>query len=99
MVDEEFEIALAKCANGECMTICPISQVAGWSKCTTHLARASLAYINHFKSEKQLAETQLRKLLSALYKLTDNTWEAYELCRDDVVKLANDYGVKEEELK
>lgn len=45
------------------------------------------------------AETQLKELLSALYKLTDNVWQAYELCRDDVLKLAKDYGIKEEELK
>lgn len=56
------------------------------------------SYVKQLKSEKQLAETQLKELLSALYKLTDNVWQAYELCRDDVLKLAKDYGIKEEEL-
>lgn len=63
------------------------------------------AYIKHLrqenqnlKSAKQLAETQLKELLSALYQRADSK-EGFILYRKDIVKLANDYGYKEEELK
>lgn len=58
-----------------------------------------LAYISRLKSAKQTAETQLRELLSALYRQTDNKDKSFTLYQSDVVELANDYGIKEEELK
>lgn len=42
------------------------------------------------------SETQLRELLSALYRKTE---EPFTLYRKDIVELAKDYGIKEEELK
>lgn len=49
--------------------------------------------------EQQLAETQLRELLSALYKQTDNKDKSFTIYQSDIVKLVNDYGISEEELK
>lgn len=46
----------------------------------------------------QRAETQLRELLSALYRRTDEE-QGFTLYRKDIVELAKDYGIKEEELK
>ncbi len=43
------------------------------------------------------SETQLRELLSALYQRTDE--KGFMIYRKDIVELANDYGIKEEELK
>lgn len=57
-----------------------------------------LNYINRLKSEKLLAETQLKELLSALYQETGKALP-FVLERKDVVELAKDYGIKEEELK
>lgn len=51
------------------------------------------------KSEKQLAEAQLKELLSALYQRTDNEDKSFTIYRTDIVELAEDYGIKEEELK
>lgn len=56
----------------------------------------ALGYINRLKSEKQLAETQLKELLSAFYQRTE---KPFTLERKDIVELAKDYGIKEEELK
>lgn len=60
------------------------------------LAENTLDYINRLKSEKQLAEIQLKELLSALYQRTE---KPFTLERKDIVELAKDYGIKEEELK
>lgn len=43
------------------------------------------------------AETQLKELLSALYQQTDSE-KGFTLYRKDIVELAKDYGIKEEEL-
>ncbi len=51
------------------------------------------------KSEKHLAETQLKEFLSALYQRTDNEDKSFTIYRKDIVELAKDYRVKEEELK
>lgn len=53
--------------------------------------------IRDLEEDKQLAETQLKELLSALYQRTGE--QGFAIYRKDVVELANDYGVKEEELK
>lgn len=42
------------------------------------------------------AETQLKELLSALYQRTGE--KGFTIYRKDIVELANDYGIKEEEL-
>lgn len=47
------------------------------------------------KEEKQLAETQLKELLSALYKRTE---KPFTLERKDIVELAKDYNLKESDL-
>lgn len=48
------------------------------------------------KSAKQLAKTQLKELLSALYQRTE---KPFTLERKDIVELAKDYGIREEKLK
>lgn len=62
------------------------------------------AYIKHLRQEnknlqstKQLAKTQLKELLSALYQRTGE--KGFTIYRKDIVELAKDYGYKEEELK
>ncbi len=45
------------------------------------------------------AEAQLKELLSALYQRTDNKDKSFTIYQKDIVELANDYGIKEEELK
>lgn len=50
------------------------------------------------KSERQLAETQLKELLSALYQRAGSE-QGFTLYSKDIVELAKDYGIKEEELK
>lgn len=47
-------------------------------------------------ADKQLAETQLKELLSALYQRTE---KPFTLERRDIIGLAEDYDIKEEELK
>lgn len=56
-----------------------------------------LNYINILKSEKQFAKKQLKELLSALYKETGKALP-FILERKDIIELAKDYGIKEEEL-
>lgn len=102
MKDEKIEKALECCAckNKQGCTVCPMLRNKNRVySCTIHVSNGALGYINRLKSEKQLAETRLKELLSALFKLTDNVWQAYDICRDDVIKFAKDYGIKEEELK
>lgn len=45
------------------------------------------------------AETQLKELLSSLYRQTDNKEKSFVIYRNDIVELAKDCGIKEEELK
>ncbi len=54
-------------------------------------------FVNGIKKELQLATSQLKELLSALYQRTGE--KGFTLYRKDIVELANDYGIKEEELK
>lgn len=43
--------------------------------------------------------TLIKEFLSALYRQTDNEENAFTIYRSDIVELAADYGIKEEELK
>lgn len=54
-----------------------------------------LSTLSPYKDPKP-AETQLKELLSALYQRTGE--QGFTLYRKDIVELAKDYGVKEEEL-
>lgn len=74
---------------------CPFDHY--YPNCFAMWQRASFAYVNRLLSEKQLAETQLKELLSALYQRTGE--KGFTLYRKDIVELAKDYGIKEEELK
>ena len=56
------------------------------------------SYVGQLEADKQLAETQFIELLSALYQKTDDNGKSFTLYRRDIVELANDYGIKEEEL-
>lgn len=56
------------------------------------------SYIYGLENEKQLAEIQPKEILSALYQRTDNE-RGFTLYRKDIVDLAMDYGIKEEELR
>lgn len=55
------------------------------------------SYVEQLEADKQLAETQLKELLSALYQRIGE--QGFTLYRKDIVELAKDYGIKEEELK
>lgn len=65
-------------------------------KCIRLYCENGAKTINNLQSTKQQAETQLKELLSALYQRTGE--QGFMLYRKDIVELANDYGVKEEEL-
>lgn len=99
MTDKRIERALEYCAcmhkNG-CTKCAYLNFKDEQYACTIELSKDTVAYINRLKSEKQLAETQLKELLSALYQKTGNP---FTLERKDIVELAKDYGIKEEELK
>lgn len=101
MKDKQIERALEYCAcmhkNG-CVK-CPYLYLKNEQyACTIELSKDTHTYIIRLKSEKQLAETQLKELLSAMYQRTDDE-KGFTLYRRDIVELANDYGIKEEELK
>ena len=105
MTDEQIERALDVCANKEgkyrfwdCEKKCPYGEHAKSLACITMRNRDTIDYIVRLKSEKQLAETQLKELLSALYQRTDSE-QGFTLYRKDIVELAKDYGIKEEKLK
>lgn len=98
MKDKQIERALEYCAcmhkNG-CVK-CPYLYLKNEQyACTIELSKDTHTYIIRLKSEKQLAETQLKDLLSALYQRTE---KPFTLERKDIVELAKDYGIKEEEL-
>lgn len=96
MTDEQIENAVLCCANDKCEQ-CPYMTNRNFEQYSCETFEANFKrYINRLKSEKQLAETKLKNLLSALYKLVDNKWEDYDLTKDDVIKLEKDYGIKEE---
>lgn len=62
------------------------------------VALDTLNYITQLKIDKLRAETQLRELLSALYKQTDNKNKSFTIYQSDIVELAKDYGIKEGDL-
>lgn len=103
MTDKEIEEALENhkdIVQRDC-SVCPYRnghRLATYSCNSTQLAKDALDYINRLKSEKQTAKTQLKELLSALYQRTDSE-QGFTLYRKDIVELAKDYGIKEEELK
>ncbi len=66
---------------------------------TIFLRKMLRDYVGRLKAKKQLAETQLKELLSALYKRTDNKDKSFTIYQKDIVELAKGYGIKEEELK
>lgn len=66
-------------------------------KCIKLYSANGAETIKSLKLDKQRAETQLCELLSALYQRTGE--KGFTIYRKDIVELANDYGVKEEELK
>lgn len=43
--------------------------------------------------------TLIKEFLSALYRQTGNKENSFTIYQDDVVELAKDYGITEEELK
>ncbi len=66
-------------------------------KCIKLYCENGAETINNLQSTKQRAETQLKELLSALYQRAGE--QGFTIYRKDIIELANDYGVKEEELK
>lgn len=66
-------------------------------KCIKLYCENGAETINNLQSTKQQAKTQLKELLSALYQRTGE--QGFTLYRKDIVELAKDYGIKEEELK
>lgn len=93
-MDKEIEKALKSCGYNPKCGDCPY--YGKDIRCGVILPKDALDYINRLKFEKQLAETQLKELLSALYRRTE---KPFTLERKDIVELAKDYGIKEEELK
>lgn len=92
MTDEQFESAKFHCFElGNCNE-CPLdNEDIGCRDC--------IELFEQLNTAKQLAETQLKELLSALYRQTDNKDNSFTIYRDDVFEIAKDYGIKEEELK
>lgn len=66
-------------------------------KCIRLYCENGAETINNLQSTKQRAETQLKELLSTLYQRTDE--QGFTIYRKDIVGIANDYGIKEEELR
>lgn len=102
MTDKEIEEALENhkdIAQRDC-SVCPYRnghRLGDYSCNSIQLAKDALGYINRLKQEKQTAKTQLKELLSALYQRTGE--QGFTIYRKDIVELAKDYGIKEEELK
>lgn len=96
MTGEEIEKALGQCSEYE--AVCPSCAYWELGECQDSLHKDAYLYICRLKTAKQLAETQLKELLSVLYRETDGE-KGFTLYRKDIVELANDYGIKEEDLK
>lgn len=96
MTEKEIENSLRCCIENECANCSYYNPKEQYSYHCERLKEDILKYITDLKSEKQCAETQLKELLSALYKQTE---KPLTLERKDIVELAKDYGIKEEELK
>lgn len=91
--DKEIEQGLECCMHGAAACVhCPY-----FSKGCIKLPLDAFKYINHLKSAKQQSETQLKEFLSALYQKAGE--KGFTLYCKDIVELAKDYGIKEEELK
>ncbi|MCM1437753.1 MAG: hypothetical protein NC131_00885 [Roseburia sp.] len=50
--------------------------------------------LEEMRERAELAETQLRELLSTLYKQTNNRDKSFTLYQSDIVEIAKDCGVK-----
>lgn len=85
---ERIEDAIRLCEVEACGN-CPLFGVGGSVECFN-----IVGYINHLKST-----TQLKELLSALYQRTVKENGCFVVFRKDIVELAKDYEIKEEELK
>lgn len=99
MTDKQIEKALkcCSCGNKQGCNACPEERNKNEVySCTIHVSKVALDYINRLNSEKHLAETRLKELLSALYRRTE---KPFTLERKDIIELAKGYGIKEEELK
>ena len=97
MTEKEIENSLRCCIENECANCSYYNPKEQYSYHCERLKEDILKYITDLKSEKQCAETQLTELLSAWYQRTDSE-QGFTLYRKDIVELANDYGIKEEEL-
>lgn len=92
MTNEQIKQGLICCTNhspafmGVNCLACPYKEKIA---CKDKLRKDLLKCLN--------AETQLKELLSALYQRTDE--QGFTLYRKDIVGLAKDYEIKEEELK
>lgn len=97
MKGKEIKKALECCSRTNDMDCekCPLLPQYG-ATCFETLPKAALAYVEQLKVGKQLAETQLKELLSALYQRTE---KPFTLEQKDIVELAKDYGIREGELK
>lgn len=83
-------LKISHCILGDCKG-CPDERVVCDEKTKISLMKKIFKLV----ADKQLVETQLKELLSALYQRTD---KPFTLERKDIVELAKDYGIKEEEL-
>ena len=100
MTDEQIEKAVQFCSLQKgCRKECPCFLPEN-----THCDE--IDYIMRLKSAKQLAEANLKKLLSTLYRQTSERGrgdfvehKGITLYLNDIVELAKDCGIKEEELK
>lgn len=87
MTDDEIERALDNCWDEHAANCycCPYFD----GSCYHGLHRDALRYVKRLKA-------QFKELLSALYRRTE---KEFTLERNDIVELAKDYGIKEEDLK
>lgn len=102
MTDEEIEIRLQTAANNGVGFSAEVLNYINSLKeqienLSTELGQAQ-SYVYGLENEKQLAEIQPKEILSALYQRTDNE-RGFTFYRKDIVELAKDYEIKEEELK
>lgn len=67
---------------------CPLNNVSACNFAVIHRVQEILEH----------SKTQLKELLSALYRQTDNKENLFTIYRDDVLELAKDYGIKESDL-
>lgn len=101
MTNEQIKQGLECCAKLPCSDCenCPYEEI----ECKQGLLEDSLDCINNLedrilgiKKAYTIQARQLKELLSALYQRTGE--QGFTLYRKDIVELAKDYGIKEEEL-